>query len=76
MLKINFSDYVFLHEWVFCRFLASFFSSSDNFVHLFMAFLHQTVGVSTFSKGKNPLHQFPRSTSITRWRLPRNKSVT
>ena len=27
-------------------------------------------------KAQNPLHQFPRSKSVTRWRLSRNKSAT
>jgi len=28
------------------------------------------------SVGQNPLHQFPRSKSVTSWRLPRSKSAT
>jgi len=32
--------------------------------------------VCEHDEGPNPLHQFPRSKSVTSWRQPRNKSAT
>jgi len=37
---------------------------------------YSTLHLFTVGKAQNPLHQFPRSKSVTSWRLPRLREVT